>query len=45
MSLNGSIYVTEPAKNRLVAVDIPTKKIWKETQLDVVPNELNGVSE
>jgi hypothetical protein len=44
MMLAGSAYVTDPAGQRLLAVDIPTSEVWLETTLDVVPNELAGVS-
>ncbi|SOE02033.1 zinc metallochaperone AztD [Blastococcus haudaquaticus] len=42
--VDGIAYVTEPAAQMLHAVDVATGEIWKSTQLDVVPNELSGVS-
>ena len=42
--VDGIAYVTEPATQELHAVDIATGEIWRSTQLDVVPNELSGVS-
>lgn len=42
--LAGSAYVTDPAGQRLLGVDIPTAEVWLESALDVVPNEIAGVS-
>ncbi len=42
--LAGSAYVSDPAGQQLLAVDIPTSEIWLEATLDVVPNEVVGAS-
>ncbi|WP_432494300.1 zinc metallochaperone AztD [Kineococcus auxinigenes] len=42
--LDGTAYVTEPATKQLHAVDVATGEVFESTQLDVVPNELNGVT-
>lgn len=42
--LAGSAYVTDPAGQRLVAVDIASAEVWQETALEVVPNEIAGVT-
>lgn len=44
LMLDGSAYVTDPANERIVAVDIETGEIWNEATLEVAPNELVGVS-
>lgn len=43
-SLAGSVYVTDPSEQRLLAVDIPTGEIWQSTVLSVVPDEIVGAS-
>ncbi len=43
-ALDGSIYVTSPDEKKIYAVDIETERVWKEAEIDVVPNELSGVS-
>ncbi|WP_432486571.1 zinc metallochaperone AztD [Kineococcus sp. SYSU DK018] len=42
--LDGTAYVTEPATKELHAVDVSTGEVFGSTQLEVVPNELNGVT-
>ncbi|GAB2624859.1 zinc metallochaperone AztD [Pseudactinotalea suaedae] len=42
--LAGSAYVTDPANQRLLALDVATAEVWQETELDVVPNEIAGVT-
>lgn len=42
LALEGSIYVTDPATSRLLAVDLETQKIWNEATLEFVPNEIAG---
>ncbi|WP_337062540.1 zinc metallochaperone AztD [Kineococcus sp. G2] len=42
--LDGTAYVTEPATKELHAVDVATGEVFRTAQLDVVPNELNGVT-
>ena len=36
----GTAYITDPANNQLLAVDILTGEIWNTTELTVTPNEL-----
>jgi hypothetical protein len=43
LSLDGSLYVTDPANDSIHAVDIETGEVWKSAELGVTPNELNGV--
>lgn len=42
--VDGIAYVTEPATQQIHAVDIEAGSVWKSADLDVVPNELSGVS-
>ncbi|UKJ63328.1 hypothetical protein H1Q78_16905 [Cellulosimicrobium cellulans] len=42
--LDGSAYVTDPTNKAVHAVDIETGDVWNSVELDVEPNELNGVS-
>jgi outer membrane protein assembly factor BamB len=42
--LDGSAYVTDPANQAIHAVDIETGEVWSSVELDVEPNEINGVS-
>lgn len=42
--LDGSAYVTDPANQAIHAVDIETGEVWNTVELDVEPNEINGVS-
>ncbi|MGY1636625.1 zinc metallochaperone AztD [Geodermatophilus sp. SYSU D00742] len=42
--LDGTAYVTEPASNRIHAVDVEGGEVWKSAELTVTPNELKGVS-
>lgn len=42
--LDGSAYVTDPANKAIHAVDIETGEVWNSVDLDVEPNEINGVS-
>lgn len=42
--LDGSAYITDPATSTVHAVDIETGEVWLTGALDVVPNELTGVS-
>ena len=43
-TLDGSVYITDPASSTIYAVDVPTGEVWNEAELDVVPNEVTGVS-
>lgn len=42
--LDGSAYITDPATSTVHAVDVETGEVWLTGELDVVPNELTGVS-
>ncbi len=42
--LDGSAYVTDPATQRILAVDVETGEVWAEGSLDVAPNEIVGVT-
>lgn len=42
--LDGSAYVTDPAKRSIHAVDIESGEVWLSSELEVEPNEINGVS-
>lgn len=42
--LDGSAYVTDPATRSIHAVDIETGEVWLTKELDVEPNEINGIS-
>lgn len=42
--LDGSAYVTDPANRAIHAVDVETGEVWSTVELDVEPNEVNGVS-
>lgn len=42
--VDGMAYVTEPATQEIHAVDVEAGSVWKSASLDVVPNELAGVS-
>lgn len=42
--LDGSAYVTDPATRSIHAVDIETGEVWLSTELEVEPNEINGIS-
>lgn len=44
LALDGSVYVTDPATRSVHAVDVETGEVWKSVQLDVVPNEVSGVT-
>ena len=41
---DGIAYVTAPAGRAIHAVDYVGGEVWKSAELDVVPNELNGVT-
>ncbi|MGO3815873.1 MAG: zinc metallochaperone AztD, partial [Cellulosimicrobium funkei] len=41
---DGIAYVTDPAGRAIHAVDYVGGEVWKSAELDVVPNELNGVT-
>ncbi|MDF2808410.1 MAG: hypothetical protein K0S43_3356, partial [Cellulosimicrobium sp.] len=41
---DGIAYVTDPAGRAIHAVDYVAGEVWKSADLDVVPNELNGVT-
>ncbi|WP_205687337.1 zinc metallochaperone AztD [Cellulomonas endophytica] len=43
-TLEGTAYITDPAGRAIHAVDIETGEIWASADLDVVPNELSGVT-
>ncbi|MEN5073376.1 zinc metallochaperone AztD [Isoptericola cucumis] len=42
--LDGSAYVTDPANRAIHAVDIESGEVWNSAELDVEPNEINGIS-
>lgn len=42
--LDGSAYITDPATNRVHAVDVETGEVWLSADLEVTPNEVAGVS-
>jgi hypothetical protein len=42
--LDGSAYVTDPAAKSIHAVDIETGEVWLSAELEVEPNEINGIS-
>ncbi|MCB7135624.1 zinc metallochaperone AztD [Cellulosimicrobium marinum] len=42
--LDGSAYVTDPANRAIHAVDVETGEVWNSVELEVEPNEINGVS-
>ncbi|WP_454051333.1 zinc metallochaperone AztD [Cellulomonas sp. Marseille-Q8402] len=42
--LDGSAYITDPATSTVHAVDVETGEVWLTGELDVVPNEVTGVS-
>jgi outer membrane protein assembly factor BamB len=44
LSLDGSVYVTDPATDSIHAVDVETGEVWKSAELGVTPNELSGVT-
>lgn len=44
LTLDGSVYVTDPATDSIHAVDVETGEVWKSAELGVTPNELNGVT-
>ncbi|GAA1982479.1 zinc metallochaperone AztD [Isoptericola halotolerans] len=41
-TLDGSVYVTDPANNAVHAVDIIDGEVWATGELDVAPNEISG---
>ncbi|TFV52148.1 hypothetical protein E4P43_07660 [Blastococcus sp. TF02A-35] len=41
--VGGMAYVTEPATQRIHAVDVEGGEVWKSADLEVTPNELAGV--
>ena len=43
-ALDGSVYVTDPATRRILAVDVETGKVWREATLDIVSDEIVGVT-
>ncbi|WP_277213616.1 zinc metallochaperone AztD [Isoptericola croceus] len=42
LTLDGSVYVTDPANNAIHAVDIIDGSVWVTGELDVTPNEIAG---
>lgn len=42
--LDGSAYVTDPATRSIHAVDVETGEVWLTAELEVEPNEINGIS-
>lgn len=40
--LDRTAYVTDPATNRVLAVDVETGEVWRSVELDVTPNELTS---
>lgn len=43
-TMQGTAYISDPAGRAVHAVDIETGEIWASGELDVVPNELKGVT-
>ncbi|GAA1868023.1 zinc metallochaperone AztD [Myceligenerans crystallogenes] len=43
LTLDGSVYVTDPANQQIHAVDLVEGEVWKSADVGVVPNEVNGV--
>lgn len=43
-TMEGTAYISDPAGQAIHAVDILTGEIWASADLDVVPNELTGVT-
>ncbi len=41
---DGSAYVTDPARRTVHAVDVETGQVWRSAQIDVVPNEIVGIT-
>lgn len=41
-TLDGSVYVTDPANHAVHAVDIVDGSVWATGELDVAPNEISG---
>lgn len=44
LALDGSVYVTDPATRSVHAVDVESGEVWTSAELEVVPNEIAGVS-
>lgn len=42
--LDRTAYVTDPATNRVLAVDVATGEVWRSAELDVTPNELTSAA-
>ncbi|WP_136517897.1 zinc metallochaperone AztD [Cellulomonas telluris] len=40
--LDGTAYVTDPATDRVLAVDVETGEVWNEVTLEVTPNEITS---
>lgn len=40
--LDGTAYVTDPATDRVLAVDVETGEVWNEATLEVTPNEITS---
>jgi hypothetical protein len=43
-TMQGTAYITDPARQAVHAVDIETGEVWASADLTVVPNELTGVT-
>ncbi|MBE1877734.1 zinc metallochaperone AztD [Myceligenerans pegani] len=43
LTLDGSVYVTDPANDSIHAVDVETGEVWNSAELGVTPNEIEGV--
>ncbi len=42
--LDGMAYVTDPATNQVLAVDVASGEVWKTAKLDVTPNEITSAA-
>jgi hypothetical protein len=43
ITLDGSVYVTDPAKQSIHAVDLVEERVWNTVELGVAPNEIVGI--
>lgn len=44
IAFDGSVFVTDPGTHTIHAVDVPTAQVWNTAELDVIPNDLIGIS-
>jgi hypothetical protein len=43
LTLDGSVYVTDPAAQAIHAVDLADQEVWNTVEIGVEPNEITGV--